>query len=426
MNSRTGRPMGRRGSADSSANGEDDRQTLGKFWILVALQALCVMGLVAFVRMGLSTNAFSFIEFWETLMKALGYAVVFVGAQVGFKATARPLLRRCLPLNRRRGSSAEYRVERTAVALFKLSYNVVIFWMWRVLLEKEEKDLGASWPRAIPDFTETGFWIGGRASSVDVDVQAIWSTGTGVSPAMKSFYLLIVGYLTSELLLLLPEWGRVDFLEMLIHHTIAAGLTFFSYMCDFLKIGCLIMYVHNASDVTIYVSRSTIDMPYKLVIGACFILLCFSFLWYRLMVFPFILLRSCWLDSYPYMLEKFGGETSYAYTAWFYFNSTLSVLFTLNAYWWLLILRVGVNFFRSGKARDVGGGVGGTGVLSINSRELVGSPAGDSPESGTSLLRGEGLRARATAKPGARGKSPGSATKSKTSKTTGASPGKVR
>lgn len=68
----------------------------------------------------------------------------------------------------------------------------------------------------------------------------------------------------------------------------------------------------------------------------------------------------------PYDVSVDDAEAR-ARTAWLYFNSTLSILYTLNGYWWLLIMRVGLNFFQTGRTRDVGSGVAGNGVRSLQS-----------------------------------------------------------
>lgn len=431
---------GRHSSGNSAASAALNKK---KFYLLITLELVCLVGLVKFFSMGVG-NIFTFLDFWESLMKVLGYAVVFSVLQISFKTLARPVLSLLLPKLSSKHALSHYsksskptshsRVDRTAVSLFKLSYNVIIWYCWQKTLEAEI-DGGALWPNAIPSVGEyispmipdvvrekltvtaesgyvpgLGFIMKGletsRSSSTgstvgitdsygstnssknlsgflslgrsekQANISEIWDSNVKVSEGTRSLFLLIIGYLTSELILLLYDFShrqsRSDYYEMLLHHSIASVITFFTYLCDFLCIGVMVMYVHNASDVFIYISRSTIDMQNKFVIGGCFCFLCTAFFWYRLLVFPLCLLRSCWIDSYPYMLHKFKvaemqttGNTnvdeayatsqaeSHATISWLYFNSTLSILYVLNAYWFLLILRVGSTFFSTGKTKDV-------------------------------------------------------------------------
>lgn len=111
--------------------------------------------------------------------------------------------------------------------------------------------------------------------------------GGSFPPDQLSFptrlYILVLGYALSELVLLLVENSsetakRADFLEMAVHHIVTIGLTLFSYICGFCKIGALVMYVHNTSDVFIYLSRMTVDFPNSVLVVGCYAMLVRGFL----------------------------------------------------------------------------------------------------------------------------------------------------
>lgn len=63
------------------------------------------------------------------------------------------------------------------------------------------------------------------------------------------FYIASAGYHIESMIshLISPKNG--DFLEMVLHHVVTLNLIYFSYMVCFTKVGILILFLHNWSDV---------------------------------------------------------------------------------------------------------------------------------------------------------------------------------
>ncbi|CAD7950105.1 unnamed protein product [Amoebophrya sp. A120] len=320
------------------------------------------------------TDGYAFI--YDLAKWSLFYTVV----QVLFSYVVRPLFFAIIQKQRHWSEeSYEMRVSRATSACFKFFYHLACVTYWVYLLTKES--WSTDWPmiacfrqsdpRCFVTDVARGMWrSNGKTGRNELEERFwanFWKEPAMVGDEVKWFYVAATGYLISEMILIFPERARSDFLEMCLHHTIAIGLSLFSYGCGFIRIGSLVMFVHTLSDVSIYLSRTTVDVRSTGVVAVCFVALCLSFFWLRLCVFPLVLVRSAFLDGPRYLVNPVDSELIRP------FCLMLSVLVMLHWYWWCMIVRSGWNFARTGQARDLASQLSVFNLKRLSSAQLHGS-----------------------------------------------------
>lgn len=81
------------------------------------------------------------------------------------------------------------------------------------------------------------------------------------------------------------------------------------------------------------------------VIAITYLGLIVSYAWFRIYIFPIHVMKSAWVES----LQVSAIELP----AWGFMNFSLCVLLLLHTYWFSLIIKIGVNFKKTGVARDM-------------------------------------------------------------------------
>lgn len=129
---------------------------------------------------------------------------------------------------------------------------------------------------------------------------------------------------------------------MIVHHVLTNGLLFFSFAVRYHRIGVIVLFLHDISDVFLEFSKLCVAfksrggkyhlMPDILsVVGVS----CFALVWLycRLYLYPLKVLFSCGCDARPVLP---------AAPFYFFFNAMLWALFFMNIWWftfivWLLV-----------------------------------------------------------------------------------------
>lgn len=220
------------------------------------------------------------------------------------------------------------KVHRASDSLFKCVYYLAMtLWAWYVLHDKP-------WvPWVLGGSGETQFcWTD-------------WSSFQTTPADLKHFYLTAIGYHLSEVVMHMVNDGCPDFWEMLLHHTVACFLVCYSYLLSYVPIGCLALLLHGSTDVFVYMSKCLVDTPYVSLTAVSYFALVLSHAWFRIYVFPMYVIKSAWVES----IQVVGGELP----AWGFLNFSLCVLLLLHMYWFILIIKMGIGFKRTGEARDI-------------------------------------------------------------------------
>uniref|UniRef100_A0A9J7ZFU3 Ceramide synthase 3b n=1 Tax=Cyprinus carpio carpio TaxID=630221 RepID=A0A9J7ZFU3_CYPCA len=134
---------------------------------------------------------------------------------------------------------------------------------------------------------------------------------------------------------------KQDFKEQLVHHWATLTLLSFSWCANYIRIGTLVMLVHDTSDVLLESAKMFNYAGWETTCNSIFVVFALVFMVTRLIIFPFWLIHCTWV----YPLDQF--EPFFGY---YFFNVMLVVLLLLHVFWASLILRM-VKKFIFGKLK---------------------------------------------------------------------------
>jgi hypothetical protein len=124
---------------------------------------------------------------------------------------------------------------------------------------------------------------------------------------------------------------RGDFWAMLLHHLATIGLILFSYLCNYVRAGTLVLLCHDISDLFLegaklfkYAGKQTLaDVGFGFFAGTWFL--------FRLVLLPFYVLHGSWYHA----LEEVGR-----YRSMVFLHGLVGVLLILHVWWFSLICRI--------------------------------------------------------------------------------------
>ncbi|CAF1088995.1 unnamed protein product [Rotaria sordida] len=170
-----------------------------------------------------------------------------------------------------------------------------------------------------------------------------WSPGVNIPFDITLMYFVQCGfYLHSVYGTLYMDHKRKDFYVMLLHHFVTMALIFVSYATRYHKIGLLVLFVHDITDIwleltkLLHYMRSREDgRDYPMwETAATFGFIMFTFTWFlfRLYWYPMKVLYSTGVVTAYRAYDKGCG-------LYVFFNGLLWILFGLNLYWLFFILQ---------------------------------------------------------------------------------------
>ncbi|XP_030042893.1 ceramide synthase 2 [Microcaecilia unicolor] len=188
-------------------------------------------------------------------------------------------------------------------------------------------------------------FIAGMAVIVDKpwfsDLRVVWN-GFPKQTMLSSqywYYMVELGFYWSLLFSVASDVKRKDFKEQVIHHVATIVLISFSWCANYIRIGTLVMAIHDASDYLLESAKMFNYAGWKETCNNIFVVFAAVFIVTRLIIFPFWILHCTWV--YPV-------ETYPAFFGYYFFNAMLVVLQCLHVFWAYLILRMAYKFL-SGK-----------------------------------------------------------------------------
>ncbi|MEW5302342.1 MAG: hypothetical protein WDW38_000358 [Sanguina aurantia] len=172
-----------------------------------------------------------------------------------------------------------------------------------------------------------------------------------VSPGVLLFYALETGfYIQSIHFLFFHEVRRKDWLESMIHHWVTTGLLAYSYYVNFTRIGVMVMLVHDCCDMWMEAAKLARYCGRNAQANAWFVLFFLSWIVFRLIIFPFYIIRSTLFEPILLVVVPYKIEASPHYQI---FNALLLVLLVLHIYWSWLIFKVLHRSLTQGEVADV-------------------------------------------------------------------------
>uniref|UniRef100_A0A674MIP5 Ceramide synthase 3b n=1 Tax=Takifugu rubripes TaxID=31033 RepID=A0A674MIP5_TAKRU len=172
------------------------------------------------------------------------------------------------------------------------------------------------------------------------DLREVWAgfPKQSMLPSQYWYYILEMGFYVSLLLSLSFDVKRKDFKEQVIHHTATLTLLSFSWISNYIRIGTLVMAVHDCSDILLEGAKVFNYATWHRTANAMFVVFTVVFMVSRIIIFPFWLIHCTWvypLDHYP------------PFFGYYFFNVMLMVLQLLHIYWAFLISRMVYKFIFS-------------------------------------------------------------------------------
>ncbi|XP_048845039.1 ceramide synthase 2-like [Brienomyrus brachyistius] len=161
-----------------------------------------------------------------------------------------------------------------------------------------------------------------------------------VQTAHYWYYLLELGFYWSLLFCVSVDIKRKDFKEQIIHHVAAIVLLGFSYCSNYVRIGTLVMLVHDSSDFLLESAKMFNYAGWRRTCDFLFVLFTVAFLVTRLVVFPSKIIHTTLILSMDQFQPFFG---------FYFFNGLLLVLQGLHIFWAWLILRMVYKFLCHGQ-----------------------------------------------------------------------------
>ncbi|XP_041790714.1 ceramide synthase 2-like [Chelmon rostratus] len=161
-----------------------------------------------------------------------------------------------------------------------------------------------------------------------------------VAEAHRWYYILEMGFYVSLLLCVSVDVKRKDFKEQVIHHIATIFLIGFSYCANFVRVGTLVMLVHDSSDFLLESAKMFHYSGWRRTCDSLFVVFALVFLVTRLVVLPARVLHTTLVTSLNFFEPFFG---------YYFFNLLLLVLQALHVFWAYLILRMVYKFVFLGK-----------------------------------------------------------------------------
>ncbi|KAG7478191.1 hypothetical protein MATL_G00077790 [Megalops atlanticus] len=161
-----------------------------------------------------------------------------------------------------------------------------------------------------------------------------------LSPGLYYYYVTELAFYWSLMFSQFTDIKRKDFLIMFIHHLATVALISFSYVNNMVRVGTLVMCVHDASDFLLEAAKLANYAKYQRLCDSLFVLFGAVFFGTRLIIYPFWILNTTLFESW----EMVGP-----YPSWWLFNGLLLVLQALHIIWSYLIARIAFKAIVRGK-----------------------------------------------------------------------------
>jgi len=187
----------------------------------------------------------------------------------------------------------------------------------------------------------------------------IWNTKTAWTNWPKQYmtddvyiyYITEIAFYFSLLVSQFYDVRRKDFWQMFIHHIVTLFLLISSWKLNLLRIGCIVLWLHDAADPLMELAKLGVYSKIKKISEPAFGLFILAWLITRLTVFPYVVLYSTIVEAYDMVfISPFNVETSLI--SYYAVNVFLCVLQVMHIIWFYMILRIVYNKFKHGDLND--------------------------------------------------------------------------
>ncbi|XP_060542669.1 ceramide synthase 4-like [Pantherophis guttatus] len=165
-----------------------------------------------------------------------------------------------------------------------------------------------------------------------------------VQLSLLSYYLMQFSYNCSLIMTIPFDVKQKDFNLLIVHHVTTVLLIGFSYCTNFIRIGLVVIFLHNIPDSLLFGAKMFNYLKWKKTCNTLFTIFSVLFLFARDIVFPYKVLNT----TYYYL-----AELHPPYFGYYFFNAFLMLLHLVNILWSRLIILVIYRFLIHGKEKDV-------------------------------------------------------------------------
>eukprot|EP01114_Cavostelium_apophysatum_P023176 TRINITY_DN8650_c0_g1_i1.p1 TRINITY_DN8650_c0_g1~~TRINITY_DN8650_c0_g1_i1.p1 ORF type:complete len:312 (+),score=63.66 TRINITY_DN8650_c0_g1_i1:117-1052(+) len=162
-----------------------------------------------------------------------------------------------------------------------------------------------------------------------------WPGHPNPEPSMKWFYIFQLSFYVSSMFLHVTfEVRRKDFVQMLLHHVLSAGLIGMSYYMNLYRFGAVLLFLHDVNDIILESGKMLIYAGYSKVADGLFVSLICTWFATRLVLFPMKVLYTSSVTAYPIAISN-GNWTEYLVI-----NFMLFSIQALNLMWFGMMIRL--------------------------------------------------------------------------------------
>ncbi|RXN20563.1 ceramide synthase 2-like protein [Labeo rohita] len=145
------------------------------------------------------------------------------------------------------------------------------------------------------------------------------------------YYIVEMSFYLSLVLRITFDVKRKDFKEQIIHHWATLTLLAFSWCGNYIRVGTLVMLVHDSSDILLESAKIFNYAKWERTCNGIFVVFAVVFIATRIIIFPFWIIHCTWVYPPDYYPPFFG---------YYFFNLMLVILLMLHIFWAYLILRM--------------------------------------------------------------------------------------
>ncbi|XP_052795327.1 ceramide synthase 3-like [Mya arenaria] len=159
------------------------------------------------------------------------------------------------------------------------------------------------------------------------------------------YYIVELGFYCSLLFTLFTDHKRKDFMEMTIHHLATVSLLYFSWLCNFVRIGSCVLIIHDIADPWLSLAKMGFYLKWDWLKDSAFRM--FAILWFvtRTFIFPVWIIYSAAKEVFYVIDEPF--------VVYYIFNAFLLILQVLSLLWSWSIAKIVYHILLDGKSEDI-------------------------------------------------------------------------
>eukprot|EP00123_Amoebidium_parasiticum_P021241 comp6394_c0_seq1/m.2194 comp6394_c0_seq1/g.2194 ORF comp6394_c0_seq1/g.2194 comp6394_c0_seq1/m.2194 type:complete len:416 (-) comp6394_c0_seq1:195-1442(-) len=166
----------------------------------------------------------------------------------------------------------------------------------------------------------------------------------------KFYYAVELSYYASALITLNIDVKRKDFVEMAVHHWATIALLAFSYMANFVRIGTVVLLVHDFADIALETGKCFVYAGWQKAADNIFVVFAAYFFLSRLIAFPYVIYAVLVYAVEEVLNESFTDYITKGHLIPTHaiFSALLLILLCLHIFWMSIILKMAIKFLQAG------------------------------------------------------------------------------